>query len=106
MHARESFLHHSDDRVDLLVQTWRVQSKGVPGGVGKSGRRTKLCLRRRQVVPYRHSHRNCEREGVVGGDEAHLGGVAQVIGHGVKVIGVHGEEGKEKDEEVRVEVKG
>ena len=52
----------------------------------------------------------CEREGVVVGDEALLGGVAQVIGHGVKVIGVevgvHGEEGKEKDEEVRVEVKG
>ena len=39
-----------------------------------------------------------------------LGGVAQVIGHGVKVIGVevgvHGEEGREKDEEVREEVKG
>ena len=52
----------------------------------------------------------CEREGVVVGDEAPLGGVAQVISHGVKVIGVevgvHGEEGKEKDEEVRVEVKG
>ena len=47
-----------------------------------------------------------EREGVVVGDEAPLGGVAQVIGHGVKVVGVHGEEGKEKDEEVRVEVKG
>ena len=48
----------------------------------------------------------CEREGVVGGDEAPVGGVAQVISHGVKVVGVHGEEGKEKDEEVRVEVKG
>ena len=48
----------------------------------------------------------CEREGVVVGDEAPLGGVAQVISHGVKVVGVHGEEGKEKDEEVRVEVKG
>ena len=47
----------------------------------------------------------CEREGIVGGDEAPVGGVAQVISHGVKVIGVevgvHGEEGKEKDEEVR-----
>ena len=30
----------------------------------------------------------CERESVVVGDEAPLGGVAQVIGHGVKVIGV------------------
>ena len=48
----------------------------------------------------------CEREGVVVGDEAPLGGVAQVISHGVKVVGVHREEGKEKDEEVRVEVKG
>ena len=52
----------------------------------------------------------CEREGVVVSDEAPLGGVAQVIGHGVKVIGaevgVHGEEGMEKDDELRVEVKG
>ena len=43
----------------------------------------------------------CEREGVVICDEVPFSGVAQVIGHGV-----HGEEGKEKDEEVRVEVKG
>ena len=48
----------------------------------------------------------CEREGIVGGDEAPVGGVAQVVSHGVKVVGVHGEEGEEKDEEVRVEVKG
>ena len=48
----------------------------------------------------------CEREGVVVGDEAPLSGVAQVVSHGVKVVGVHGEEGKEKDEEVRVEVNG
>ena len=48
----------------------------------------------------------CEREGIVGGDEAPVGGVAQVVSHGVKVVGVHGEEGKEKDEEVRGEVKG
>ena len=47
----------------------------------------------------------CEWEGVVVGDEAPLSGVAQVVSHGVKVVGVHGEEGKEKDEEVRVEVK-
>ena len=45
-------------------------------------------------------------EGIVGGDEAPVGGVAQVVSHGVKVVGVHGEEGQEKDEEVRVEVKG
>ena len=48
----------------------------------------------------------CEREGIVGGDEAPVGGVAQVVGHGDKVVGVHGEEGQEKDEEVRGEVKG
>ena len=48
----------------------------------------------------------CEREDVVVGDEAPLTGVAQVVSHGVKVVGVHEEEGKEKDEEVRVEVKG
>ena len=47
----------------------------------------------------------CEWEGVVVGDEAPLGGVAQVVSHGVKVVGVHGEEGQEKDEEVRGEVK-
>ena len=45
----------------------------------------------------------CGREDLVVGDEAPVGGVAQVVGHGV---GVHGEEGREKDEEVRVEVKG
>ena len=47
----------------------------------------------------------CEREGVVVSDEAPLGGVAQVIGHGVKVVGVHGEEVKEKEGEVQVLVK-
>ena len=50
--------------------------------------------------------RICEREGIVVGDEAPVGGVAQVVSHGVKVVGAHGEEGREKDEEVRVEVKG
>ena len=48
----------------------------------------------------------CEWEGVVVSDEAPLGGVAQVVSHGVKVVAIHGEEGKEKDEEVQVEVKG
>ena len=43
----------------------------------------------------------CEGEGDVGGDEGPVGGVAQVVCHGVKVVGVHGEEGQEKDEEVR-----
>ena len=48
----------------------------------------------------------CEREGIVGGDEGPVGGVAQVVSHGVKVVGVHGEEGQEKDEEMQGEVKG
>ena len=38
----------------------------------------------------------CEREGIVGGDEGPVGGVAQVVCHGVIVVGVHGEEGQEK----------
>ena len=48
----------------------------------------------------------CEREGIVGGDEGPVGGVAQVVSHGVKVVGVHGEEGQEKDEEVREQLHG
>ena len=70
------------------------------------------CLRRElQVGPVHSSHeqpvpKTCEWEGDVVGDEAPVGGVAQVVSHGVKVVGVHGEEGQEKDEEVRVEVKG
>ena len=48
----------------------------------------------------------CEREGIVGGDEAPVGGVAQVVSHGVNFVGVLGEEGKEKDGEVREELKG
>ena len=48
----------------------------------------------------------CEWEGDVVGDEAALGGVAQVVSHGVKFVGVHGEDGQEKDWEMQVEVKG
>ena len=48
----------------------------------------------------------CEREGIVGGDEGPVGGVALVVSHGVKVVGVHGEAGKEQDGEVQGEVKG
>ena len=48
----------------------------------------------------------CEREGIVGGDEGPVGGVAQVVCHGVKVVEVHGEEGREEDGEVQGEVKG
>ena len=53
---------------------------------------------------------SCEGEGDVVAVVAPLSGVSQVVSHGVKVVGVevgvHEEEGKEKDEEVRVEVKG
>ena len=48
----------------------------------------------------------CEWEGDVVAVVAPLGGVAQVVSHGVKVVGVHGEEGQEKNGEVQVEVKG
>ena len=48
----------------------------------------------------------CEVGEIVQGDEGPIGGVAQVVCHGVKVVGVHGEEGLEKDGEVRGEVKG
>ena len=40
----------------------------------------------------------CEREGIVRGGEGPGGGVALVVCHGVTVVGVHGEEGQEKDE--------
>ena len=49
---------------------------------------------------------HCEWQGDVVAVVAPLGGVAQVVSHGVKVVGVHGEEGREKDGEVQVEVKG
>ena len=48
----------------------------------------------------------CVGEGIVGGDEGPVGGVAQVVCHGVKVVGAHGEEGQEEDGEVQGEVKG
>ena len=60
---------------------------------------THLNLQKR--FPIYHVCPKCEREGIVGGDEGPLGGVAQVVCHGVKVVGVHGEEGLEKDGEVR-----
>ena len=47
-----------------------------------------------------------EWEGDVVAVVAPLGGVAQVVSHGVQVVEVHGEEEKEKDGEVQVEVKG
>ena len=43
---------------------------------------------------------------IVRGDEGPISGVAQVVCHGVKVVGVHGEEGREEEGEVQGEVKG
>ena len=48
----------------------------------------------------------CEREEIVQGDEGPVGGVAQVVCHGVEVVGVHGEEGREEEGEKQGEVKG
>ena len=59
-----------------------------------------------EITAYSCWTSECEREGIVGGDEGPVGGVAQVVSHGVKVVGAHGEEGQEKDGEVRGEVKG
>ena len=49
----------------------------------------------------------CDGEGDVVGVKALLGGVAQVIFHGVQVVevGVHQDRGLEEDGEVQVEVK-
>ena len=48
----------------------------------------------------------CEMGEIVKGDEGPVSGVAQVVCHGVKVVGVHGEEGQEEEGEVQGEVKG
>ena len=47
----------------------------------------------------------CVGNGIVGGDEGPVGGVAQVVCHGVKVHGVHGEEVRAEDGEMQGEVK-
>ena len=47
---------------------------------------------------------SCERGQIVQGDEGPVGGVAQVVCHGVKVVGVHGEEGQEEEGEKQGEV--
>ena len=41
----------------------------------------------------------CEVGEIVQGDEGHIGGVAQVVCHGVKVVVGHGEEGQEEEGE-------
>ena len=52
-----------------------------------------------------HPHREffneiCVGEDIVKADEGPVSGVAQVACHGVKVVGVHGEEGREEDGEM------
>ena len=48
----------------------------------------------------------CEREGIVRGDEGPVGGVAQVVCHGVIVVVGHQEEGQEEEGEKQGEVEG
>ena len=48
----------------------------------------------------------CELGEIVQGDEGPIGGVAQVVCHGVKVVVGHGEEGREEKSEVQGEVEG
>ena len=45
----------------------------------------------------------CKMGEIVKGDEGPVSGVAQVVCHGVKVVGVHGEEGREEEGEVQGE---
>ena len=46
----------------------------------------------------------CERGGIVQGDEGPVGGVAQVVCHGVIVVVEHQEEGQEEEGEKQGEV--
>ena len=49
---------------------------------------------------------NCERGEIVQGDEGPVGGVAQVVCHGVIVVVGHQEEGQEEEGEKQGEVEG
>ena len=92
-HPKSSKLYHLHDFIDL----WHDATICSTPVVAHNGHETTSSML-------------CVVEDLVVGDEAPVGGVAQVIGHGVKVIGVevgvHGEEGREKDGEVQEEVKG
>ena len=46
----------------------------------------------------------CKRGEIVQGDERPVGGVAQNVCHGIKVVGVHGEEGQEEKRATQGEV--
>ena len=48
----------------------------------------------------------CKMGEIVQGDEGPVGGVAQVDCHGIKVVGVHREEGQEEEGEKQGEVEG
>ena len=48
----------------------------------------------------------CKLGGIVGGDEGPVGGVAQVVCHGVIVVVGHQEEGQEEEGEKQGEVEG
>ena len=50
--------------------------------------------------------RSCKLEVIVQGDEGPVGGVAQVVCHGVIVVVGHQEEGQEEKGETRGEVEG
>ena len=51
-------------------------------------------------------HGICKRGEIVQGDEGHIGGVAQVVCHGVIVVVGHQEEGQEEKGEKQGEVEG
>ena len=53
-----------------------------------------------------HTARTCKRGEIVQGDEGPVGGVAQVVCHGVIVVVGHQEEGQEEKGEKQGEVKG
>ena len=80
---------------DSLRQLVGRQTRSATNSVGEhsEGQQTNYGQKRTST--------GCEWEGDVVAVVGPLGGVAQVVSHGVKVVGVHGEEGAEKDEEVR-----
>ena len=47
----------------------------------------------------------CEIGEIVQDDEGPVSGVAQVACHGIKVVGVHGEDGREEEDEKKGKVK-
>ena len=53
-----------------------------------------------------HGSRFCKRGEIVQGDEGPVGGVAQVVSHGVIVVVGHQEEGQEEEGEKQGEVEG